>query len=210
MFVPQKSIFEHLSGSLVAALFSLMVALVMLVLSIGGLFFSMRAMRDRQTGKAFHQRIEQEEKSRLSADAIKTQDSSQLNSDEALRNAEIGKSGTGRPLPDRAAINQVIEEQKQLSARLSGLESAMRNDPVPASAVPLLKKDVESLQEREKLDSSAIRNEDDRLDGFAEWYSALIVGTIVSVISLGATIIGIAFKYRKDSLQAGVSPNDFT
>lgn len=210
MFVPQKSIFEHLSGSIAAALFSLMVALVMLVLSIGGLFFSMRAMRERQTGKAFHQRIEQEEKSRLSADAIKKQDSSQLNSDEALRNAEIGKSGTGRPLPDRAAINQVIEEQKQLSARLSGLESALRNDPVTASAVPLLRKDVESLQEREKVDSSAIRNEDDRLDGFAEWYSALIVGTIVSVISLGATIIGIAFKYRKDSLQAGVSPNDFT
>jgi hypothetical protein len=65
MFVPQKSIFEHLSGSNAAALFSLMVALVMLVLSIGGLFFSMRAMRDRQTGKAFHQRIEQEEKSCL-------------------------------------------------------------------------------------------------------------------------------------------------
>ena len=209
MFVPQKSIFDHLSVSIAAALFSLMVALVMLILCIGGLFFSMRAMRERQTVKAFQQPIEQE-KSRLSADAIKKQDSSQLNSDEALRNAEIGKSGTGRTLPDRPAINQVIEEQKQLSARLSELESALRNDPVTASAVPLLKKDVESLQEREKLDSSAIRNEDDRLDGFAEWYSALIVGTIVSVISLGATIIGIAFKYRKDSLQAGVSPNDFT
>ena len=208
--MPQKSIFEHLSGSIAAAFFSLMVALVTLVLSIGGLFFSIRTMRERQTGKAFHQQIEQEEKSRLPANAIKKQDFSQLNSDEALGSAEIGKSGSGRPLSDRAAINQVIEDQKQLSARLSGLESALRNDPVTASAVPLLKKDVESLQEREKLDSSAIRNEDDKLDGFAEWYSALIVGTIVSVISLGATIIGIAFKYRKDSLQAGVSPSDFT
>jgi hypothetical protein len=209
MFVPQKSIFEHLSVSIAAALFSLIVALVMLVLCIGGLFFSMRAMRERQTVKAFQQPIEQE-KSRFPADSIKKRDSSQLNSDEALRNPEIGKSGTGRPLRDRAAINQVIEEQKQLSARLSGLESALRKDPVTASAVPLLKKNVEVLQEREKLDSSAIRNEDHRLDGFAEWYSALIVGTTVSVISLGATIIGIAFKYRKDSLQAGVSPDDLT
>jgi hypothetical protein len=132
------------------AFFSLMVALVMLVLSIGGLFLSMRAMRERQTGKASHQRIEQEEKSRLSA-----------------------------------------------------------NEPVTASAVALLKKDIESLEEREKLDSSAIQNEDDRLDGFAEFYSALMVGTVVSLISIAATITGIAFKYRKDSLQAGVSANDF-
>ena len=121
-------------------------------------------MRERQTGNAFHQRIEQEEKSRLSADAANKQDSSQLHVDQALRNPEIGKSATGRPLTDRVAINQVIEEQKQLSARLRGLESALKNDPVTASAVPLLK-DVESLQEREKLDSSAIRNEDNRLNG---------------------------------------------
>ena len=132
------------------AFFSFMVALVMLVLSIGGLFLSMRAMRERQTGRASHQRIEQEEKSRFSA-----------------------------------------------------------NDPVTASAVALLKKDIESLEEREKLDSSAIQNEDDRLDGFAEFYSALMVGTVVSLISIAATITGIAFKYRKDSLQAGVSANDF-
>jgi ABC-type transport system involved in cytochrome bd biosynthesis fused ATPase/permease subunit len=132
------------------AFFSFMVALVMLVLSIGGLFLSMRAMRERQTGKASHQRIEQEEKSRFSA-----------------------------------------------------------NEPVTASAVALLKKDIESLEEREKLDSSAIQNEDDRLDGFAEFYSALMVGTVVSLISIAATITGIAFKYRKDSLQAGVSANDF-
>jgi ABC-type transport system involved in cytochrome bd biosynthesis fused ATPase/permease subunit len=132
------------------AFFSFMVALVMLVLSIGGLLLSMRAMRERQTGRASHQRIEQEEKSRFSA-----------------------------------------------------------NDPVTASAVALLKKDIESLEEREKLDSSAIQNEDDRLDGFAEFYSALMVGTVVSLISIAATITGIAFKYRKDSLQAGVSANDF-
>jgi len=150
MFVPQKSIFEHLSAGIAAAFFSLMVALVMLVLSIGGLFSSMRAMRERQTGKAFHQRIEQEEKSRLSAD-----------------------------------------------------------EPVTASAVALLKKHIESLEEREKLDSSAIQNEGDRLDGFAEFYAALMVGTVVSLISIAATIIGIAFKFRKDSLQAGVSANDF-
>ena len=132
------------------AFFSFMVALVMLVLSIGGLLLSMRAMRERQTGRASHQRIEQEEKSRFSA-----------------------------------------------------------NDPVTASAVALLKKDIESLEEREKLDSSAIQNEDERLDGFTEFYSALMVGTVVSLISIAATITGIAFKYRKDSLQAGVSANDF-
>lgn len=148
--MPQKSIFEHLRGWVAVAFFSFMVALVMLVLSIGGLFLSMRAMQERQTGKAPHQRIEQEEKSRFSA-----------------------------------------------------------NEPVTASAVALLKKDIESLEEREKVDSSAIQNEDDRLDGFAEFYSALMVGTVVSLISIAATITGIAFKYRKDSLQAGVSANDF-
>jgi hypothetical protein len=169
VFVPEKSIFERFTGSIAAAFFSLVVALVTLLLSIGALFFSMRAMRERQTGNAFQQRIEQEENSRLSADLTNKQDSSQPHADQALRNAEV-----------------------------------------TASAVPLLRKEVESLQEREKIDASAIRNQNDRLDGFAEWYSALIVGTIVSIMSLGATVIGIAFKYRKDSLQTAVSSNDFT
>jgi hypothetical protein len=149
VFVPQKSIFEHPGGWVAAAFFSFMVALVVLVLSVGGLFLSMRALRARQTGKALHPRIEQDEKSRFSAD-----------------------------------------------------------DPVTPSAVALPKKDIESLEEREKLDSSAIQHEDDRLDGFAEFYSALMVGTVISVISIAATIIGIAVKYRKDSLQAGVSANN--
>jgi hypothetical protein len=46
--------------------------------------------------------------------------------------------------------------------------------------------------------------------GSPEWYSALIIGTIVSIMSLGATVIGIAFKCRKDSLHAAASTNDFT
>jgi hypothetical protein len=160
VFVPEKPIFERFTGSIAAALCSLVVALITLVLTIGALFFSMRAIRERQAGNAVHQGIE--------------------------------------------------EEQKQLSARLSGLEGALKNDPVTTSAVPLLQKEVESLQERQRIDASATRNQDDRLDGFTEWYSALIIGTIVSIMSLGATVIGIALKYRKDSLQAGASTNDFT
>lgn len=157
VFVPEKSVFERFTGSIAAPFFSLAVALVTLILSIGALF-SMRAMRERQTGNAFHQRIEQDENMPLSADTTNKEDSSRLHVDQALR-----------------------------------------NDKVTASAVPLLQKEVESLQEREKSDASAIRNQDDRLDGFAEWYSALIIGTIVSIMSLGATVIGIAFKYRKGS-----------
>ena len=114
----------------------------------------MRAMRYRQTGKAFHQRIVQEEKSRLSANAIKRQDSSQLNSDEALRNATIEKSGTGRPLPGRAAINQVIEEQKQLSPRLrcspgrpwTGLASKIQDSKSLATRFDLRSKTYEECR----------------------------------------------------------------
>ena len=55
----QKSILEHVNGSMAATLLSLLIEFVTLVVNIGRLFLSMGAMRGRQTRKAFHQRIEQ-------------------------------------------------------------------------------------------------------------------------------------------------------
>jgi flagellar biogenesis protein FliO len=71
------------------------------------------------------------------------------------------------------------------------------NDPVKAMSVPMLKKDLEDPQDREKSDPSAVRAEDDRFATFQQWFMALIVGTIVSVLALAATIIWMTVKFTK-------------
>jgi len=58
------------------------------------------------------------------------------------------------------------------------------NDPVKALSVPLLKKDVDTIQEREKTDATEIRSEVDRLYTFSEWFMGLIIATTVSILAL--------------------------
>ena len=85
---------------------------------------------------------------------------------------------------DRALIDQVVEQQRQISGRLSALEGALMNDPVKALSVPLLKKDVDTIQEREKTDAAEVRSEVDRLYTFSEWFMGLIIATAVSILAL--------------------------
>lgn len=85
---------------------------------------------------------------------------------------------------------------------VSGLEGALKNDPVKALAVPLLKKDVDTIQEREKTDASDIRSEVDRLYTFSEWFMGLIIATAVSILALAIPRLR-AGKKRSD--ETGIS-----
>ena len=111
---------------------------------------------------------------------------------ENLKKNQTG-SGSGMSLADRAALAQVVESQKQLSARLSALEGALMNEPAKALAVPLLKKDVDDVLDREQKDASAVRAQDDRLDRLMSQVLTTTLGVLAFVLSC----IGVGFGFWK-------------
>jgi hypothetical protein len=93
---------------------------------------------------------------------------------------------TGMTLADRVALNQVVEGQKQLTTRIAALEGALLNEPTKALAVPLLKKDVDDLLDREKTDASEIRAEIAQLYTFAEWlFGTFAASGIALLLGIG-------------------------
>lgn len=112
---------------------------------------------------------------------------------------EAGRNSSGKPLEgaalsaqDRAEISQTSSDEKQVSARVAALESALMNDPVKALTVPLLRKDVDANQQQERTDIAEIRSEVDRLYTFAEWFMGLIVASAVAILALAVPRIRLA------------------
>jgi hypothetical protein len=104
---------------------------------------------------------------------------------------------------DRAVIDQLVEQQKQIAGRLTALEGALMNDPVKALSVPLLKKDVDTIQEREKTDATEIRSEVDRLYTFSEWFMGLIIATAVSILALAIPRLRVSKKVSDELRNSG-------
>jgi hypothetical protein len=114
--------------------------------------------------------------------------------DAEIRNLQKGQNGNGgMSLPGRAALAQVVEGQKQLSARLGALEGALMNEPAKALAVPLLKKDVDDVLDREQKDAAAVRAQDDRLDRLM----SQVLTTTFAVLVFFLSCIGFVFSLRK-------------
>ena len=101
-------------------------------------------------------------------------------------------------LADRDALAQLVEGQKQLTARIGALEGALMNEPAKALAVPLMKKDVDDVIDREQKDAAAVRAQDDRLDRLM----TQILTTTAAVIGLFVASIGLIFTWRKSSSAA--------
>jgi hypothetical protein len=114
--------------------------------------------------------------------------------DAEIRNLQKSQNGNGRmSLADRAALAQVVEGQKQLSARLGALEGALLNEPAKALVVPLLKKDVDDVLDREQKDAAAVRAQDDRLDRLM----SQVLTTTLAVLVFFLSCIGFVFSLRK-------------
>jgi hypothetical protein len=107
---------------------------------------------------------------------------------------------TGMSSADRFALNEVVEGQKQLTARITALEGVLVSEPAKALAVPLLKKDVDDLLDREKTDVSEIRGEIAQLYTFAEW----LFGTFAAS---GLALLGIDRFRRPKTTQPGRADN---
>jgi hypothetical protein len=87
---------------------------------------------------------------------------------------------------DRQAVNFLIETEKSIDERLKSLEVALVTDPSKAFAVPLLRKEIEALQERERNDATNLDNAVGRLQTLMTtlFGSMLAVFTALGGISL--------------------------
>lgn len=161
-----------------------------MLVGFAGLFWTvLSAGRDRARLKAasdtllVQQTVLNLEQLKARQAALETKLSSTLTSMTA-HEAKTPDNQAGMSLADRFALNQVVEGQKQLTARITALEGVLLNEPTKALAVPLLKKDVDDLLDREKTDVSEIRGEIAQLYTFAEW----LFGTFAAS---GLALLGI-------------------
>lgn len=174
------------SGSAVSAA----LASITLAAAVAGFLSSSNTSQQRRADEARQQQMVLNERSRELEEATQNQRAMQQRLNELLEKLtkKGGAPASGRTVmlsdQDRALIDQVVEQQRQISGRLSALEGALMNDPVKALSVPLLKKDVDTIQEREKTDAAEVRSEVDRLYTFSEWFMGLIIATAVSILAL--------------------------
>jgi len=87
----------------------------------------------------------------------------------------------------------MIESQKNLDVRLKALEDALRLDAAKSLAVPLLRKDVDTLQDALRANTVAIQTEMGRLYGLVEWFLGLMF-----TIALGFFGLAITNYFRSD------------
>jgi len=104
------------------------------------------------------------------------------------------KSGYAALSPaDRQSLDEVKNDEGRLDARLSALEAALMTTPEKAIAVPMLKEQVDTLQDRTRSDLDNIRGEIARLFTLTQWFIGLMF-----TIALG--VFGIAIgSLRRDS-----------
>jgi hypothetical protein len=85
---------------------------------------------------------------------------------------------------DRHAIEESKERERQLGVRMAALEGVILTDPVKALSLPLLRKDFDALQDRQKADADAIRGELGRLYSFAQWFMGLMITIALALFTL--------------------------
>lgn len=93
---------------------------------------------------------------------------------------------------ERQEINQLNKKEDRLDQRLASLEGALSTSPEKAIAVPMLKQELESLQDRTHNDIDAIRGEIGRLFTLTQWFIGLMF-----TIALG--MFGLSFNLHKAS-----------
>jgi hypothetical protein len=100
---------------------------------------------------------------------------------------------------DRQRIDEIGAAESKLDGRLSVLENALMASPEKAVAVPMLKQELDALQDRTHGDLDAIRGEIGRLFTLTQWFIGLMF-----TIALG--MFGLSFNLRKASAPAAEKP----
>src|ERR1017187_2477680 len=79
---------------------------------------------------------------------------------------------------------------------MDALEAAIMVDPVKAVSLPLMRKDLDSLQDKTRSDIEAVRSELARLYSLIQWFIGLMFTIALGVFSLA---IGNIVKGEKKS-----------
>jgi chromosome segregation ATPase len=110
----------------------------------------------------------------------------------ALRHAlaEHERKGSGGKLyaelnpMDRHQLEQLNSSAEQLQTRLTALEAALMNTPEKALSVPMLKQQVDTLQDRTKSDFDGVHGEIGRLFTLTQWFIGLMFTIALGIFGL--------------------------
>jgi chromosome segregation ATPase len=130
------------------------------------------------------------EKSRQQAQDLQRQVEALQN---ALQNASHTAKGEGRyselsPV-DRHLLDQLKAEQDELARRMGTLENVLANTPEKALALPMMKQQVDNLQDRTHSDLDGVRGEIGRLFTLTQWFIGLMFTIALGVFGLALSNI---------------------
>ncbi len=178
------------------------VAFVSALATMIGLFAAIlnsRTQRDRAVLQGYQvvasQRLAQQQKEQLErsnqelAD-LRMMNTSILKSLEQVRHSGKTVSFSNLDPADRESIDQIRTAEAKLDARLGALEASIMASPEKAVALPMLKQQLDSLQDRTHSDLDGIRGEIGRLFTLTQWFIGLMF-----TIALG--MFGLSFNLRK-------------
>lgn len=91
-------------------------------------------------------------------------------------------------IPDEAKVASKLSEierrSQELDIRMESLEVAILQDPSKALAIPLLRKEIDHLQETQEADVQAMREEIARIYDLSKWFVGLMFTMALSVAGL--------------------------
>lgn len=110
---------------------------------------------------------------------------------ELMRARDPSPKDPTTPEEIRIAYDGLIADQKLMTKRLSAIESIVMESPEKSVALPILKKDMETLTERTKDYKESIRLEIDRLYSVLLWIASLVASIIITLVGwIVSEIIG--------------------
>jgi hypothetical protein len=133
---------------------------------------------------------EQIEQTNKEVQELRTTNEAIKKSLEQVRSSGRRISMSALDLKDRQKIDGIVQSQSNLDARMSVLENSLMASPEKAVAVPILKQQLDSLQDRTHSDLDGIRSEIGRLFTLTQWFIGLMF-----TIALG--MFGLSFNLRK-------------
>ena len=82
----------------------------------------------------------------------------------------------------------LAERIETLQTRIVGVQEAISADPLKAVSLPLIRKDVESLQERHRADVALLREDAGRVYTFAQWAIGIMITGLIGMVGLGLNL----------------------
>ncbi len=158
-----------------------------------------QALLARQNAEAAIQQRDQIERANLELHELRMMNQAVLESLNQVKHSGKTPSFSTLNPTDRQSIAEIKDAEAKLDVRLSSLETSIMATPEKAVAVPMLKQQVDALQDRTHSDLDGIRGEIGRLFTLTQWFIGLMF-----TIALG--MFGLSFNLRK----AAASPSEKT